>query len=80
MNNTQNVRNVQLRRVRVSNVAVGKQEVLHNLNVCVCSLSYPTRTAHAPYCTAVCGLSCPALPYIFLSRYPKKGANFLKKN
>jgi hypothetical protein len=33
--------------------------------MCVCSLSYPARNAHAPYCIAICGLSGPALPYFF---------------
>ena len=42
--------NVTLRRVRASIVAVEKQWVLHNLSVCICSLSYPACNAHAPYC------------------------------
>jgi hypothetical protein len=41
--------NVKLRRVRVSTVAVEKQQVLHILSVCLYScLSYAACTAHAP--------------------------------
>ena len=39
-----------MRRVCATIVAVGKQWVLHNLCVCVCSLKYPACNAHAPYC------------------------------
>ena len=42
--------NVQLRRVRVTFVAVEKQWVSHNLSVCIYSLRYPACNAHAPYC------------------------------
>jgi len=51
------------RRVRVTIVAMDKQEVIHILNVCVCvcvcvcSVSYPACKAHAPYYTVICGLS-----------------------
>jgi hypothetical protein len=41
-------------RVRVTIVAVEKQQVLHTL--CVCSLSYPACKAHAPYYIVICGL------------------------
>jgi hypothetical protein len=41
--------NVTLRSICVTTVAVEKQEVLHILRVCVCSLMYPVRRAHAPY-------------------------------
>jgi hypothetical protein len=41
--------NVTLRRVRATVVVVEKQWVLHNLNVCVCSLRYPACNAYAPY-------------------------------
>ena len=41
---------VTLRRIRATIVAVEKQWALHNLNVCVYSLRYPVRNAHAPYC------------------------------
>jgi len=55
---TGNVRvKVTLRRVRVSNVAVEKQCVLHFGRVCFCSLNYPTRQAHAPCYVKTCGLS-----------------------
>ena len=42
--------NVTLRRDRATIVVVEKQEVLRILNVCFCSLTYPARYAHAPYC------------------------------
>ena len=42
--------NVILRRVSATTVAVKQQWVLHNLSVCICSLSYPACTAHAPCC------------------------------
>jgi hypothetical protein len=48
---------VTLRRVRVTTVAVEKQRVLYIL--CVCSLSYPARKAHAPCYILICGLSGP---------------------
>jgi hypothetical protein len=38
-----------LGRVRATIVAPGEQRVLHKLSVCICSLSYPARNAHAPY-------------------------------
>jgi hypothetical protein len=43
--------------VRVTIVAVEKQYELHILSVCVCSLSYPACSAHAPYYIVICGLS-----------------------
>ena len=49
--------NVTIRRVSVTNVAVEKQNVLHILCVCVNSLSYPARKAHATYYIVICGLS-----------------------
>jgi hypothetical protein len=50
--------NVKLRHVRVSTVAVEKQQVLHILSVCLYScLSYAACTAHAPYHLVICGLS-----------------------
>ena len=39
-----------LKCVRGTTVAVEKQRVLHNLNVCICSLRYPACHARAPYC------------------------------
>jgi len=43
-----------MRGVRVTAVAVEQQYYI--LCVCVCSLSYPARKAHAPCYTAICGL------------------------
>ena len=42
--------NATMKRVRATIVVVENQWVLHNLNVCICSLRYPARNAHAPYC------------------------------
>jgi len=42
--------NVTFRRVLATIVVVGKQWVLQNLSVCICSLRYPACNAHAPYC------------------------------
>jgi len=53
--------NITLRCVRASIVAVEKQWALHNLSVCICSLSCPACNAHAPYCH----LWPAPLPYIF---------------
>ena len=44
-----------LRRVRVTILAVKKQQTLHTL--CGCSNGYPARNAHAPYHIVICGLS-----------------------
>jgi len=48
--------NVTLRSVRLTNVAVEKQYVLHILRTCVCSLSHTACNAHALYCIGICGL------------------------
>jgi len=48
--------NVRLRRVRVTIVAV-RSNKYYIFSVCVCSLSYPARKAHAPYYIAIGGLS-----------------------
>ena len=48
--------NVTLRRVPVTVVAE-KSNKYYIFRVCVCSLSYAARKAHAPYFIAVCGLS-----------------------
>jgi len=37
--------NVTMRRVRATIVTVGKQRVLHNLSVCICSSGYPARNS-----------------------------------
>jgi len=38
-----------MRRVRTTVVDVEKQWILHNMIMCICSLSYPAGNAHAPY-------------------------------
>ena len=43
--------------VRVTIVNVKKQEVLHILSVCVCSLGYPVCKVCAPYYVVICSLS-----------------------
>jgi hypothetical protein len=42
--------NVTVRRVLATIVIVEKQQVLHIVSVCVCSLIYPACNAHALYC------------------------------
>jgi hypothetical protein len=51
--------NVTLKSVGVTIFAVEKQKILHILSacVCVCSLSYPVRNAHAPYYIILSGCS-----------------------
>ena len=44
--------NLTLRRGHLTTVAAEKQNILHILSVCVCSLSCPACTAHAP--TVIC--------------------------
>jgi hypothetical protein len=68
-----NVRNVKVTHV-CATVVVEKQWVLHNLSVCICSLSYPACDAHAPYCH----LRPEWLYYIFLN-YLTNGTIFKKK-
>jgi hypothetical protein len=46
--------NVTVRRVRAAIVALEEQRSLHNLSVCVCSLSYPACNARTPYCYVAC--------------------------
>jgi hypothetical protein len=41
--------NATVRCVRETIVVVGKQWVLHNLSVCICSLRHPACNTHAPY-------------------------------
>ena len=65
--------NVTLRRVLATNVAVEKQRVLHNLNVCISSLRYPACNAHAPYCHL-----WPAELYNILPHYLINGTFFEK--
>jgi hypothetical protein len=63
------------RRVRAPTAAVEKPWVLHNLSVCICSLSYPSCNAHAPYCQL-----CPAPLYNIFPHYLINGTIFEKKN
>ena len=67
--------NVTLRRVRATIVVVEKQWVLHILSVCISSLSYPARNAHAPYCHL-----WPAPLYKVFPHYLINGTIFEKKN
>jgi len=41
--------NVTISRVRANIVVVEMVQVLYNLRVCICSLSYPARNVDAPY-------------------------------
>ena len=66
-------RNVILRRVSATTVAVEKQWVLHNVSVCICSLRYPTSNAHAPYCHLP-----PAPPLQYFVTLSRKWNDFLK--
>jgi len=63
--------NVILRRVRITIVAVEKQEVLHKLSVCICCLRYPVWNAHAPYCQL-----WPAPFYKISPHFPINGTIF----
>ena len=64
--------NVTLRCVRATTVvAMEKQSVLHNYNVCICSLRYPAWKAHVPYRHL-----WPAPIYDILLRYLINGAIF----
>ena len=53
----------------------GKQWVLHNLSVWICSLRYPARNAHAPYCHL-----WPAPLYNIFPHYNISGKIFEKKS
>jgi len=66
--------NATLRRVRAMIVTVDKQWLLHNLNVCVCSLRYPECNAHAPHCRL-----CHVRLYNVLKHYLTNGTVFEKK-
>jgi hypothetical protein len=68
-------RNVTLRRVRVTDVAVEKQYVLHIMSVCVCSPRYPACNAHALYF-----YQWPARLYCILSYDLINGTIFINKN
>ena len=58
--------NVTMRCVRVTNVAVEKQQEFHILNVCVCSLSYPA-WKHMHH-IVVCGLPCSTTFFRIISK------------
>jgi hypothetical protein len=63
-----------VRSVSATTVAVEKQSVLHNLNVCICSLSYAARNALAPNCHL-----WPDPPYNIFSHYIINGTTIKKK-
>ena len=65
--------NVTLRRFRVTTVAVEKDEY-YTTCVYICSLTYPARNAHAPYCYL-----WPAPLYNIFSTFSHKRINFRKK-
>ena len=65
--------NVTSRRARATIITVEKQWVLHSMSVCICSLRYPARKAHAP-----CNLWPTPLYYIF-PHYLTNGTIFEKK-
>jgi hypothetical protein len=67
-------RNVTLRRVRATIVAVGKQLLLHNLSMCICNFKYPACNAHAPYCHL-----WPAPVYTIFPHYLINGTIFENK-
>jgi len=62
-----------LKRVCATTVAVEKQSVLHSMSG-ICSLRYPARNAHAPYCHL-----WPAPLYIILPHFFINGSIFEKK-
>jgi len=62
-----------VRRVRATIVAVGKQWVLHNLRVCICSLRYPACNGHAP------SHLWPTPLHNIFPRYLTNGTIFFKK-
>jgi hypothetical protein len=63
-----------MRRVRAASVAVGKQRVLHNLSMCICSFSSPACNAHAPYFHL-----WPSPLYHIFPHYLINGTSFEKK-
>jgi len=67
--------NVTLRCVRAAIVAVVQQWALHIPWVCVCSLWYPARNAHAPHCHL-----WPTRPYNIFPHNLLKGAILGTKN
>jgi hypothetical protein len=74
--NTQNkTGNAKWRLVHVSIDAVEKQRVLHDVSVCMCSLSYSASNMHAP-----CFHLWPAKLYNIFPHYLIKNMVFEKKN
>jgi hypothetical protein len=72
-NKTGNV-HITLRRVRATIAAVEKSISIKQNSVCVCSLRYAARNAHAPYCHL-----WPVRTYIIFPHYLIKGTTFEKK-
>jgi len=69
-----------LGRFHATIVTVGKQWVLHNLSVCVCSLRYPTCNAHAPYCHLWTAPLYSILPhYLIKTGFSKKKKVIVQK-
>ena len=70
--------NVTTRRVRVTVVALQKQEVGHYVFWgYVCSLSYPARNAHVRYCVVLCGHSDSTIILFSTSSHERR--DFRKK-
>jgi hypothetical protein len=59
--------NVTVRLVRAITVALGKQSVLRNLSVCICSLRYPACNAHVPYCHLWSATLCIIFPHYLIN-------------
>jgi hypothetical protein len=67
--------NVTLRRLRETFFFPWKSNNCHILCVCVCSISYPARKAHALYYIVICGLT----DYTVLFHIVSSKARFLKR-
>jgi hypothetical protein len=59
-------------------VAVEKQWVLPNLNVCNCSLRYPACTAHAQYCHMCPARLCDIFPHYLINDKIKRKVSHIK--
>jgi len=62
--------NVPQKRVRATIAAVEKQKY-YIFWVCVCSLGYPARKAHAPHYIFICGIPCCIIFFSTLPRTPQ---------